>query len=372
MPSVSSQKKIRDLERLKKKLGEDADPEKVEQIDAKIEALKQQKDENIQNVAKVQARNKSKRILKNPKGEKKEKTPTGPANTTKGAFGNSMKKTEGADGNATPAPKATKKRTATEAVDTDGANAKPTTTDHKANMKKITGGDTKPAADAFDPFFIDPKASNLVNNEGGEFHHKKMKKGEELHVSVESLKRYSENGKYFHNHSMAKHNEFMNHKMDTSKMTKQELRLYQWQMKEREKRLTRTAGLFGGMSAAQLSDSGDGNAPKEDNRSARRQNAQTGADNRSHSAGDVRGARSQAPRPSSMSSGGARAGVGARPNAKTGSSRTAAVPIAVPGEKTSATWMQGAGVSAAAITEGVKNKAKGVIVAAQGKKITFD
>jgi len=372
MPSVSSQKKIRDLERLKSKLGDSADAEKIEQINIKIEALKQQKEDNIQNEGKVKARNKSKRVINNPKTDKKQaQATTKPANTVKGAFGNSMKKDGTTSSSVEGNEKKSKKRTVSDAVTTDQGTEplKPTSTDHKANMKKITAGSGgKPESDAFDPFFIDPKASNLTNGEGGEFHHKKLKKGEELHVSVESLKRYSENGKYFHNHSMAKHNEFMSHKIDISKMSKQEQRLYSWQMKEREKRLSRADGLFGGMSASQLSE--DSNVPKSaDNRSARRQAVGEGSDNRSHSAGASRD--NKAPRPSSMS-GQSRPVVGAKAPPRGAGAGKPQAPTPAGGEKTSATWMQGAGVSAAAITEGVKNKAKGVIVAAQGKKITFD
>lgn len=396
MPAPSSQKKIRDLERLKKKLGDSADAEKLEQINAKIEEIKAQKDENIQNEDKVKARNMAKRVQSNPKSEKnknKENKTKTPVNKVKGAFGNSMQKA--ADGSALftgpegkPNPvKLTKKRTVVEAESTDAAAAtaadtfsKHTAADHKANMKKIIGGGKeKPAATDFDPFFIDPKASNLVNNEGGEFHHKKLKKGEELHLSMENLKRYAENGKYFHNHSMSSHNQFMNHKVDTSKMNKQELRLYNWQMKEREKRMNRTAGLFGGMSAAQVAEAsgGKGSAgamPKSaDNRSARRE---AGANNRSQSAGAARGS---IPYNNKSSTGGGVANRGGAGNVRTkpgvgANARTGPTPApaAAGGEKTSATWMQGAGVSAAAMTEEVKNKAKGVIVAAQGKKITFD
>ena len=62
----SSQKKIRDLERLKKKLNDEIDKEKIEAINTKIEELKQIKQNNIENENKLRVQNKINRRLKNP------------------------------------------------------------------------------------------------------------------------------------------------------------------------------------------------------------------------------------------------------------------------------------------------------------------
>ena len=82
--------------------------------------------------------------------------------------------------------------------------------------------------------------------------------GETLHISVDSIQKYSNNSKYFHTHMMNRHDAFIRGEpgadgivgKDTRGMNKQELRLYNWQVREKQKEIMKSRSVFGGMGAA--------------------------------------------------------------------------------------------------------------------------
>ena len=239
--------------------------------------------------------------------------------------------------------------------------------------------------------------------------------GETLHISVDSIQKYSNNSKYFHTHMMNRHDQFIKEDMvkDTKNMNKQELRLYNWQMREKQKEFMKSRSVFGGMGA--LAEDGNGSVGEKSmntrdkyskvggksdsyykpttshgsdststrgggggvkptsrpNSSSNNNNNNTFRSNNSSSntISDKSSHKSPADKFKPLNNankinGNANINSAAKPHTKPNNS--IANPI------TSSTWMLGSGISASCVTETIKNKQTGAIVEAKGKKIVFD
>lgn len=332
----STQKKIRDLERLKKKLickkNENADSDEsittsIEEIDAKIAVLETQKEENKKNENKLKEKNKIKRKQSNEL-LKQNRNNTEP-NQKKNVRDNSDVNKD----NKVPTVKKTETSTH---VPTPVATPAPVSIEE-------------------DAFFMNPDAAKQEHKK--DTNDSRKRKAEELYVSVDNITRYSQNSNYVHKRMLNSSNGIVDRLafVDTSKMTKQELRLHKWKMKEFAKRQGRSASVFGGMDFHK--DNTD-NEKKDKSKSIEQSKDKTNPNKKLKTdTGKMKNA-SRAPNSKIFHNGKI---LDPKPSVKPVSSNT------LPDSN-----LGFGGVSANAVTETVKNKQTGAIVQAQGKKISFD